>query len=86
MNFFLLKKPRDEKQRCGDADAGVSDIEGGPPTAAGGHDFFKTGQPNTDKVDDITFRETFPETFSGEFLQLEALEQAVGEVAENAGQ
>lgn len=81
--FLFFVESREKEQGGGDADAGIGDVEGGPPAAAGGHDFFKAGKPDADEVDDIAFGQARPEAFVGDALELEALQQSVGEIAEN---
>lgn len=86
MFFLFLEKSRDKQQCGGDADAGIGDVEGGPPTVAIGHDFLEAGQPDADKIDHISFRKSRPKAFCCRTFELKTLQQAVGEIAYNTGE
>ena len=58
---LLVQNPADEKKGGGDADAGIGDVERGPPSFAPGRDFFIVRQPDGNEIDNVSLRKPFPE-------------------------
>jgi uncharacterized protein YoxC len=83
---LFIADAADEQEEGGDADAGIGDIESGPPAVAGGYELVVEREFDGDEVDDVALGKTRPEAGVLEFIEQEALHEAVGEVAENAAE
>lgn len=84
--FPLFPQAADEEENGGDADAGVRDVEGGPPAAAAGHDLVVEWEFEEQEIHDVSGGQAVPEWSGFQFLQQETLAKAVGEVAEDAAE